>query len=245
MTGRLGAALLTLRRRRPRVPATVPPPAARVHALRVWLKRVRAFLRLLDLLGYPDTGPAMLSAQRAARHLAPFRNRHVLADVGRRLGVPLWLPPIRTPARRLAAAARAVERLRTELGRLQATTRTRQATPPDLERAVATSIRRCHRALRRCGGSGGPKAVHRLRRRLKDLAYQLEAIDLPTLPLADERDWIDRITADAGRGHDLVQAAAHVAGPDAARSRAALTSKASRHQRRAVRMTRTLLGRGR
>lgn len=144
--------------------------AERIHAVRALMKRIRA-----EALAYRKVRPGLADAIRGlakgvADELAPVRDRDAIGDTARSLG-------LRTPEGAPQGERALVEdgaRWRLVLiARLAASLPDLRAT--DVARAVRRALRRALDAFAAGGPRASDEALHRWRRRLKDLVFLLEA----------------------------------------------------------------------
>lgn len=202
--------------------------AERVHAARALMKRVRA-----EALAYRRLRPGLAEALRGlakavADELAPARDRDVIGDTARSLG--LRRMPEGAAQGELALAEDGVRWRLTLIARLAASL-------PDLRRRdIARAVRRAlHRAsagFATANRRATVEALHRWRRRLNDLVFLLEAdrrIEKVTRPLRRQSKSVARLL---GRDHDLAVLTATLrAAPRSARARAALQAATAERRR--------------
>jgi CHAD domain-containing protein len=158
------------------------PTPAQVHHIRVEIKKLRSWIRLLRLAEKRHVGVAANRDLRAtAQAFASSREQHVLehtldlvlADcrhADERVLLTDLLPLIRQPAMPVTAP----RFTQTSTRRLQALC-TRQPKDEVLLRGLTRSYRRARRLGKRaCAKSATPELRHRWRKRVKDLQYQLQ-----------------------------------------------------------------------
>jgi hypothetical protein len=207
------------------------PIHRRVHALRTALKKARALVRLCAPADAELARRVSRRLRRVAHAAAPARDAHVVLKTfdalggGRRARERL--------ARRARSATRALERERRALGRrlrrargaLDAWRDERSALAP--RAALALGHERVRAAFARARATGGDDALHAWRRRVKAHAVQLEALGRP----ARDLDELGRLL---GRDHDLALLSSALRRGERRRLSAAIASRRTRLQRRAL-----------
>ncbi len=199
-----------------------------IHQIRVQCKRLRALLRLLK----PVTDEKIIAEENtrvrdAARNLADFRDAFVAGETlkrvfddaaPRRVRDAAVLLNVRPGGARhkgdLAAIlenlARDLRRVQTTVRKLPFATRGWGALAPGLERSyrrARTSFQKCHKHQHKHFA----ETFHEWRKRVKDLAYQLEFLDnMDRGVLRRQRKECRRLGTLLGDDHDYVVFAEHV-----------------------------------
>lgn len=217
---------------------------ADVHEARKHLKRGRAFLRLCEVGGQRRAaGELRRELRDAGRELAEIRDREaVLEALGEPDGTERIPPSVlaslraaatRDPQGEAATLARvAGELVRTE-GRAAALEG--RTGPGDWGAALAKAYRRARKAWRRARSNPSADALHELRRRTKDLRYQMEWLT-PVWPAVLE-GWtgeLHALTDDLGRIQDIrvLRVSGHGLGDPGDRRRLAWALQGLRRERR-------------
>jgi CHAD domain-containing protein len=177
----------------------------RLHEVRVSIKRLRAYLKLARA---PSRSRAPLA--NAAHALAPLRDREILARASRR-----WHVRVETRGAKVRAARAPDSRvLRARLERLL-----RSAAFPDRAARTRAGLKRLARrgrgALKACRAPAATDSdFHRLRRRLKDWIYALDATGAGKQRLAPLKKAAEAL----GNAHDLALLESFAPLPPAARA---------------------------
>ncbi len=179
-------------------------PEEAVHETRKALKRVRALMRLLEgELGAKRADRERALLRNAAARLAGARDAEVMvssldaliARHPRKLGGRRGMTELRAELERererasaqMLGDASARERVAEELSevrvrvskwKLPAGRSARKLTEPGLEHIYRAGRAGRRRAVRRRAGAGGPRALHRWRKQVKDLRYAAEVLDV-------------------------------------------------------------------
>ncbi len=196
-------------------------PEARLHRMRVAIKRLRSYWRLVRPHLSAAAGAAERDRLRAvARSLAAFRDADVAAPI-----VAGLLNKTRDPATRallqrwarrrraLAGGAAARERALRQALRQLLTVPVRLAEPPPvpegwlwLEPGLARAYRRGRRCFQACRKGASDEEFHEWRRRIKDLQYFTELLTfLAPHRLGQRLKRIARVADALGDAHDLVE----------------------------------------
>lgn len=186
---------------------------ADVHEARKHLKRGRAFLRLCERGGQRRAaGELRRELRDAGRELAEIRDREAVLEA---LGEPDGterIPPSVLASLRAAATrdpqgeAATLARVAGELARTEgrAAALEGRTGPGDWGAALGKAYRRARKAWRRARSNPSADALHELRRRTKDLRYQMEWLT-PVWPavLAAWVEELHALTDDLGRVQDV------------------------------------------
>jgi CHAD domain-containing protein len=213
-----------------------PDPDDAVHRFRRRSKKVRALVRLLRS-GLADAKTLDRAARDAARELAALRDSRVLADTARGVARDAEDPIVADAADRVADAlatrhreriaaggfteARTrvlghLQRLETALGAWSFAPARPRKEKRVLRRALERARRRGRPGLKALAGSGHPEALHALRKRVKDLRYQVHLLrETWPRPLGALEDAFDELGEALGDDHDLHVLAEALAAPDA------------------------------
>lgn len=190
-------------------------PLEEVHFLRTTTKRLRALLQLVrPVISRPTFERENARLKRAATHLAPFRERSVIAATLRALGesTAIFRPSglancmNQTPTKgsRREAMRQAIgnlEQSRRGLRRLTIRGESWAVVGPGLIRVYRQARRRMNAAF----SHPDPRAFHRWRIRVKQLAYQLEWLELLwPKRFARMRKRLRQLGENLGADHDLV-----------------------------------------
>lgn len=166
----------------------IPVPGADdIHRLRVNIKKLRGWIRLLRWIDRRGTGRTADAGLRAiAAGFAPLRDRHVLeqtlallqegctdpaarAQLATLLPLLLTQPSSQRPTARSDAAWRSLHKLCA-----------RKTEDHTLRQGLQRSYRRARRLGKRaCGAAATAELRHRWRKRVKYLAYQLQFVCMP------------------------------------------------------------------
>lgn len=184
-----------------------------VHDARKHLKRARALLRLCET---GEKGAAATELRHrlreAGRELAPLRDREAALEALRELDGESRVPPVIRSVLQASAPSdpeadgEVLFRVRRELrgaGRSLGRLSTRPEAPGWLEE-LGRAYRRARRAYREGLRRPSGEALHTLRKRAKDLRYQLEWLAPVWPPVL--RAWVDEfhsLTDDLGRTQDV------------------------------------------
>lgn len=218
-----------------------PDPDEAVHRFRRRSKKVRALVRLLRS-GLGDAKALDRAARDAARELAALRDSRVLADTARGVAREAEDPIVADAADRVAdvlatrhreriaaggfteARTRVLghlERLETALGDWSFDVTRPRDEKRVLRRALERARRRGRPGLKALAGDGRPHAaqpdaIHALRKRVKDLRYQVRLLrGTWPRPLGALEDAFDDLGEALGDDHDLHVLAEALAAPDA------------------------------
>lgn len=165
-----------------------------VHDLRVEIKQFRARIRLLKQLNRPGTGALNRKLQRISHLLSPVRDRRVQNAWLRANGFPM-VENVKAakPMRTLKAK---VQRIGQEVNKAFATSKLSEEKKRLL---LETTVRLVKKAWKIAKKTKRDEALHELRKRAKDLQYQLEAFGARA-----KRNRIQRLTRKLGNFQDRV-----------------------------------------
>jgi CHAD domain-containing protein len=192
-----------------------------VHESRKSLKKVRAILQVLEQSGADVSRKDEKRLKRTARELSALRDAAAIIDTFDRVRRRY---PTRVPEhtygilrRGLSRAAELRERQARREGvvdrAVEQLDRTRKAakgwTAPSLDVAMlidvaADSYRRSRKAMKRAGVSRQSAALHRWRKTLKTLWYQLRLLKPLTTGVASLVGELKRLETELGEDHNLV-----------------------------------------
>lgn len=195
---------------------------ADAHAARVASKRLRAAWRLArHELGKAAVRRQTRRLSAASRALSAYRDAEALRALARARGLTVRAPRVADPGPRLrrlesVVAASSAEFLAAGLGRLD----------EGLERG-RRRLKKAARRARRARGAARAPALHALRRRAKDLQYQLELLGKKGAELRRAR----KAARELGDARDLRRLAAAARAPRLAREADRLDERALRRLR--------------
>lgn len=195
-------------------------PVRAVHEYRKSLRRARSLLRALrPILSNRATRQLDTPIKAAHRKLSPARDQMVMRDAWNQFAAAADIGSAATPPALAAPAPRAMslpDNVRRDFGDLVELLEARLPDvvgPEDLAAGLARTYRSARRALERADAVADPIHVHALRRRIKDLNYQLELV----APLSPKRSakWgkrFSKLAEKLGEVTDLYQLRTLLAG---------------------------------
>jgi CHAD domain-containing protein len=187
------------------------------------MKRLKSLLRLLDYTGTIHTEKALEPLRQAGRQVGPLRDQEVFRERRDELEKdPDCACTYQGMSRVLKALSRNPASEKTMAPTFQVIQETKKftdkisdlnLTPQDIAHALKRSIRRCRKAYAKARKTLEPADFHRMRRRTKDLFYQLELLK-PVLRknpsnLCKGLKEIGKLAGDAHDWHQLAEYLKH------------------------------------
>jgi CHAD domain-containing protein len=208
-----------------------------VHNTRVGLKRLKALLRLLEDMGIRGAKTHRRALQIQGRKLGPFREAQVIEK---------YRPKLEAKGKKITddekpdgtphAVVTQATRVSKQTIKLEDRVRDTHFDVHEVADALERTLKRCRKAYRICEKDSDMENFHELRKRTKELQYQLELVEpiMERFP-RDLKTHLKDLTSLLGEAHDWVDISHHIKGPKKA------VRKADKLNRKALKMAKPIL----